>query len=77
MNENKVKPQLEQKVVYIKDGITYVPHYRNSKIFVGPGYPKFNTSLYSENDLLSAGAEQSSLFLWTRGTTGAISKVNQ
>jgi hypothetical protein len=75
MNDNKVRAPIEESVVYIKGGITYVPHHRNNKIFVGPGYPKFNLARYSENQLLAAGAEKSSLFLWPRGTTGVVNEV--
>jgi len=72
MTEEKIKAPLVESVVYTKNGITYFPHYQNNKIFVGPGYPKCNTTHYSENQLLSAGAEKNTMFLWPRGTTGLV-----
>lgn len=76
MSEIKNNELLEESVVYIKDGITYVPHYRNSSVFVGPGYPKFNLTQYWEGQLIAAGAEKNIRFLWIRGTTGVVNEVN-
>lgn len=62
----------EEYPVYIKDGVTYVPHYSNSSVYVGPGYPRFTNARYSENDLLNAGAVKETRFLWTRGHYGTV-----
>ena len=75
MNQSTIKAPLELSVVFIKNGITYLPHYRNSSVFVGPGYGRFNSTQYSENQLLVRGAEKEKRFLLSRGTTGAVSEV--
>ena len=58
--------------VYRKDGITYVPHYRNASVYVGPGYPKFNLTRYSEQDLLDAGAKRQEQMMWPRSQYGIV-----
>jgi hypothetical protein len=50
-----------------------VPHYRNKDIFVGPGYPRHNMTLYTAADLLALGAVESIDFLWSRGVGGRVS----
>ena len=64
------------QVVYKLNGVTYVPHYRNSAIFVGPGYPTYNTDRYSAAELANAGAINETEFLWARGTHGTVSQAN-
>jgi hypothetical protein len=75
MNQNTMKAPHEDAAVFIKDGITYVPHYRNINIFVGPGYGKDNSTRYSEIQLLSMGAEKAYMFLWPRSMHGIVSEV--
>jgi hypothetical protein len=57
--------------VWMKDGITYVPHYRDRTLFVGPGYPMGpgNPKMehcYTVAELLNAGATQAEMPLWPR-----------
>ena len=59
--------------VYKKDGITYVPHYRNSSIFVGPGYPHANKKRYTAAELTSVGASREIGMFWSRGQHGEVS----
>lgn len=75
MNQNTTNAPLEESVVFTKDGITYLPHYRNNSLFVGPGYGKNNLKRFSEIQLLSMGAEKDKMFLWHRGTTGVVNEV--
>lgn len=50
-------------------GITYVPHYLNTEVFVGPGYKKGGVA-YSAKYLRERGARQSTRMLWKRVTLG-------
>ena len=59
-------------IVYVLNGITYVPHYRNPSVFVGPGYPRFTRQRYSDTDLRNAGAQQGSFPLWKRSDYGVV-----
>jgi hypothetical protein len=61
---------------YQANGVTYLPHYRNDSLFVGPGYPKQSSTVYTVDDLLKAGATRINLMLWARGKTGAVSTSN-
>ena len=61
---------------YQKDGIVYLPHYRNSIFYVGPGYPRYNRHLYTANELMSAGASRHVAFLWPRSLFGQIDEEN-
>jgi hypothetical protein len=72
MDQNK-QVQTHEQTVYVLRGITYVPHYRNKDIFVGPGYPRHNMTLYTAADLLALGAVESVDFLWSRGVGGRVS----
>jgi hypothetical protein len=69
----KDKAELHIQTVFILDKITYLPHYRNNNVFVGPGYPKHNKFRYSAHDLLQAGALKSLYPLWSRGITDLVS----
>lgn len=63
--------------VWVLKGITYVPHYRNSKLFVGPGYPRYNKSVYTEEFLLMQDAESATIPLWGRpDLPGAVDEAN-
>jgi hypothetical protein len=60
--------------VYVLNGITYVPHYRNDSVYVGPAYD-WNQTGYSPEYLQRQGASTGTLYLWKRGTTGKIPNV--
>lgn len=64
------------QVAYKLNDVTYVPHYRNSTIFVGPGYPTHNKKRYSASELLAAGAASVPEFLWARGAHGVVTDSN-
>lgn len=70
------KAQVYEMTTYVKDGIKYVPHYRNSNIFVGPGYPRRTQRRYTEIELQEAGAVKTPSFLWSRGFVGEVSDKN-
>jgi glyoxylase-like metal-dependent hydrolase (beta-lactamase superfamily II) len=55
---------------YVFGDVTYVPHYLNDQFFVGPGFPKFQTKLWSIEDLVRAGAKEKWLVLWPRPKNG-------
>jgi len=71
MSEYATKDLVEM-TVYKKDGVTYVPHYRNSSVFIGPGYPRFNRTRYAEHELIDAGAKRHTMMLWTRSHYGVV-----
>ena len=60
---------------YQVNGVTYLPHYRNDAFFVGPGYPRHTSAVYTANDMLLAGGKKVSIMLWTRGTTGVVNNL--
>ena len=70
------KAPVVEVTTYLLNGITYVPHYRNSDVFVGPGYPKINSNRYSSIELLDLGAERQRKHLWSRGSHGIIDAKN-
>jgi hypothetical protein len=70
------KAPVVETTTYVLDGITYVPHYRNSAVFVGPGYPRHTTQRYSALKLIDLGAEKQGKHLWTRGTFGIVDTAN-
>ena len=55
-----------QYVVYKLNGITYVPHYKDYKFYVGPGFPKANGDIFTSDELMAAGATPHGMFLWKR-----------
>ena len=63
-----VKDTAETKdyLTFELNGVTYLPHYQNSKLFVGPGYPRLNKKLYTADDFLKAGAKGRTTQLWHR-----------
>jgi coproporphyrinogen III oxidase-like Fe-S oxidoreductase len=71
MDQNK-QVSLYEQTAYELRGIVYVPHYRNNAIFVGPGYPRHNVTIYTAADLLALGAVERTEFLWQRGTGGRV-----
>lgn len=57
----------ESQTAFVANGVTYVPHYQTSTLYVGPGYhPKDNPKLYTVTELKLAGAKEQTLFLWPR-----------
>jgi len=62
--------------VYRKGDVVYVPHFRNSDAYVGPGYPRFTKQRYSEYELVAGGAVQESMPLWVRGKYGLVNDAN-
>jgi len=56
--------------------VTYLPHYRNENLFVGPGYPRHNQRVYTVDELVKAGAYRLTMLLWSRGKMGVINKFN-
>ena len=63
--------RMESSAYWLK-AVTYLPHYRNDGLFIGPGYPTHNTSVYTAHDLILAGAKRISIMLWPRGKTGVV-----
>lgn len=66
----------EFQKVYRKGDVVYVPHFRNSEVFVGPGYPRATRQRYTEFELVQAGAMQERLPLWTRGQYGIVNDID-
>lgn len=64
------------QVAYKLNGLTFVPHYRNNSIYVGPGYPIYNNKRYSAAELTAAGATSTPEFLWSRGAHGIVNEAN-
>lgn len=74
-DEDKQMERFNQKV-FIKNGVTFLPHYSKKDIFVAPGYkgrtpdstgrmiPVLNE--YTKTELVLLGAKESSMFLWSR-----------
>ena len=74
-NTGEAAPVTAQTAYKLKD-VTYVPHYRNSSLYVGPGYPKFNRSTYSAAELVLAGAASVHEMLWSRGAYGTVNETH-
>jgi hypothetical protein len=70
------KASTYEQTTYRKDGVIFVPHFRNNSVFVGPGYPRHNKNTYTEAELVGAGAVKQPRFLWSRGTAGAVNNAN-
>lgn len=63
-------------IAYEINGITYLPHYRNQNVFVGPGYPFQNTTRYTDTELQLRGAKPKLVTLWQRGVNGKVDHRN-
>lgn len=74
MNIDK-KAELISQQVFVLNGLTYVPHYRNREVFVGLGYPRHNQYRYSALDLAQMGAQPVSLPLWHRSSFGVVNSI--
>jgi hypothetical protein len=66
----------DSQMCFIKHGVTYVPHYRNKNIFVGPGYPLLNQNRFTREELLTRGAKYIDKMLWPRGEHGFVDAAN-
>ena len=73
-NVSEAAPRDFQTVLRFGD-VVYVPHFRNSSVFVGPGYPRFTKQRYSEEELIRLGASREKVPLWSRGTHGIVDDV--
>jgi hypothetical protein len=60
--------------VYTLGEVTYVPHFDNASVFVGPGYRKGGTA-YSADYLKKLGAVAGERLLWTRSAYGVVPNV--
>jgi hypothetical protein len=77
MKRNTAEPApVLAQITYKIKGVTYVPHYRNSSIYVGPGYPRFTRARFSEAELLNAGAVAGHTTLWVRANHGIVTDIN-
>lgn len=74
----KANPAAEkfEYVVYDLNGVTYLPHYRNKNIFIGPGYPHQNMTRYSDKELQMMGAQPRVEMLWRRGDSDRVTDSN-
>ena len=72
MNTADRKAEKEAYAVYELRGVTYVPHYRNENVYVGPGYGKHNFDRYNSAELMLKGAKLKTAALWFRGTKGIV-----
>ncbi len=70
------KADLHEAVAYELRGITYLPHYRNKNVFVGPGYPRHTMMRYSDMEMQLMGATPKTMMLWARGENGHVSNGN-
>jgi hypothetical protein len=67
---------LVAQLTYKLGDVTYVPHFRNSSVYIGPGYPRENQERYSSDQLVSAGAIATNNLLWIRANHGIITDRN-
>lgn len=76
-SEELVAPR-EQQTAYVRNGVTYVPHYTQGvyvdKKYVGPGYGRHNWDLLEEEELIAAGASPVLLNLWPRAKYSTTAK---
>ena len=71
-NQTNTPADLHETPVFDLRGITYLPHYRNWAIFVGPGYPHASNKRYTAEELTAAGATKEISMLWSRGQHGEV-----
>ena len=65
--QKEIYADCEYATAYVNDGITYLPHYTQFGLYVGPGYsgkPTQKTYCASELELL--GSQPIPLLLWSR-----------
>jgi hypothetical protein len=75
MRNTKEAAPVSVQMAYKLGDIVYVPHYRNSSVYVGPGYPR-NAKRYSAEQLVLAGAAVVNQLLWPRGNHGIVTDNN-
>ena len=68
--------QLFPTETYKLNGVTYVPHFRNVAVFVGPGYPRHTKQRYTADELVAAGAVKAVAMLWSRSVHGKVDALN-
>lgn len=73
--DTDVRAEFHPVSAYRLGEILYLPHYRNSSVFVGPGYPRQNNRTYSVFALEDAGAEKETHMLWSRGLFGEVTEA--
>lgn len=61
---------------YKLNEVTYLPHYRNSSVYVGPGYPRLTNKTHSADELVLQGAVLVKELLWVRSHHGIVSANN-
>lgn len=64
--DTKVLADREECKVYRLGKIIYVPHYLSATAFVGPGYPRNQGQVWSEQEMIMAGAKPEVMMLWSR-----------
>lgn len=69
-------PDTFEYVVYDLRGVSYVPHFRNKNIYVGPGYPRHNLTRFTDLELQLMGAKPRVEHLWHRGDSGRVDDRN-
>lgn len=74
MNTADRKEKRNEHTAYVLKGITYVPHYRNENVFVGPGYGKHNFDRYNSSELMLMGAKPTIEYLWSRSRDGIVDR---
>jgi len=82
MNNETTKPKEEMMVptmqqAWVKNQVTYVPHYTMPDKYVGPGwsakttdhkgYSKYFPTVYTLSELIAMGAVSVEIPLWPRG----------
>ena len=72
--EKKDLIERREYVVCIKDNVTFVPHYRNFNVYVGPGYANTNLEVYTQEELISMGAKMEMRSMWSRAATGEVNE---
>jgi hypothetical protein len=65
-DNNKLIADRYEYIAYKWGQIIFVPHYRNSTTFVGPGYPELAPKMWEERELIAVGAQPIKLMLWSR-----------
>lgn len=66
-----MKDELEKRhyMVYVIDGVTYLPHYRNANRYVAPGWSR-HPKTYEPAMLFAMGAKTRMEYLWKRAEFG-------
>ena len=66
LRQSMPMPPVMQQRAYLLDGVTFLPHYQEPGLFVGPGYGKHNRTKHTAFGLAMFGAEPIVLMLWER-----------